>query len=281
MTDNLDPGYDDQKVNVVFTRLDLEIPAVENPRGWVEAMRLMRLAHARSGVIAENVLRGGPIEFFDGPWQIVDNEFRGTPPGTFSHGFLTGHDVHDLLVRGNRLVRPAAQRQDLAVPGPDRLPARRIASSDNTIEGIGARDDDTIPWMNEPEIILTEAYSLRYEGKVCALSPDGKVLQIGGAPWDTDPDRRRRLDPVRTGRRASGDASSRPSIATTVLVDEPIPRGNGDRLDLAGVRRRAVSRGTGSTSAAASARTASCWPATISARGWSTTTCWAAAWPSG
>ena len=89
MTDNLDPGYDEPKVNVVFTRLDLESPAVENPAGWIEAVRLMRLVHAQSGVIAENVLRGGTIEFFDGPWQIVDNVFRGTPPGTFSHGFLT------------------------------------------------------------------------------------------------------------------------------------------------------------------------------------------------
>ena len=106
MTDNFDPGYDDLKFNVVFTKLDVENPAVNNPGTWSEAVRLLRLCHARSGVIAGNVLRGGPIEFFDGPWQIVNNTFRGTVPGTFSHGFLTGHGVHDVLVRGNRLSSP-------------------------------------------------------------------------------------------------------------------------------------------------------------------------------
>src|SRR5262249_30639242 len=38
---------------------------------------------------------------------------------------------------------------------------------------------DTIPWMNEPEVILTENYWLDYEGKVLGLSADGKVLRIG------------------------------------------------------------------------------------------------------
>ena len=69
MTDNFDPGYDDQKFNVVFTKLDVENPSVENPATWSEAVRLLQLCHARSGMIAGNVLRGGPIEFFDGPWE--------------------------------------------------------------------------------------------------------------------------------------------------------------------------------------------------------------------
>ena len=65
-----------------FKRLDLEIPAAANPAGWVDSLRLMRLYRAKSGVIEINVLRGGMIEFFEGPWRIVDNDFRGTPPGT-------------------------------------------------------------------------------------------------------------------------------------------------------------------------------------------------------
>ena len=46
------------------------------------------------------------------------------------------------------------------------------------IENLGFRDDDTIPSSNEPEIILTEAYHLTYEGKVAAVSPDGRLLRI-------------------------------------------------------------------------------------------------------
>ncbi len=45
--------------------------------------------------------------------------------------------------------------------------------------GLESRDDDTIPWSNEPEIILTEAYHVRYEGKVMALSADGRLIRTG------------------------------------------------------------------------------------------------------
>ena len=47
MADNFDPGYDEQKFNVVFTKLDVENPAVENPGTWSEAIRLLRLCHAQ------------------------------------------------------------------------------------------------------------------------------------------------------------------------------------------------------------------------------------------
>ena len=103
VTDNFDREHNNElKANIVFTRLDLEGPPVEKTEGWVEAVRLMRLIPARNGVIAENILRGGPIEFFGGPWRVDDNDFHGTQPGTYSHGVFTAHDPHDLLVRGNR-----------------------------------------------------------------------------------------------------------------------------------------------------------------------------------
>ena len=62
------------RVNVAFTHLDLEIPPIENKKGWVEAVRLMRLIGATSGVIAGNVLRGGTIEFFE--WAVADRRQR-------------------------------------------------------------------------------------------------------------------------------------------------------------------------------------------------------------
>jgi hypothetical protein len=182
MTDNSEPGYSDLKSQVVFKKLDLEIPPADDPSKWIEAVRLYRLVGASSGAIIGNRLRGGPIEFFHGPWQIVDNEFRGTPPGTYSHGFVTGHFTHDLLIRGNRLSSPPPSGKTwrfLVLTGSSLLD--RIER--NVVEGVGARDDDTIPWSNEPEIILTEGYSLKYEGKVLATSADGKVLRIGRPQW--------------------------------------------------------------------------------------------------
>lgn len=175
-TDNRDQGHNDLKVNITLTRLDLEGPAAEDPSKWVEAVRLVRLTNARGGNITGNILRGGPIEFFDGPWRIVNNDYRGTPPGTYSHGVFGGHDTYDLLVQGNRAkpVEPEGKSWRFLV-------LTRTGSNDrvedNTIEDIGARDEDTIPWSNEPEVIITEAYKLTYEGKLAALSQDGTLLR--------------------------------------------------------------------------------------------------------
>jgi hypothetical protein len=178
LTDSFEPGYNDLKSNVVFRNLDLEVPPADDPSKWVEALRLYRLVGASSGAVVGNRLRGGSIEFFHGPWQILDNEFQGTPPGTISHSVVVGHFTHDLLIRGNRLSSPPPSGKTwrfLVLTGSSLFD--RVER--NVIEGVGARDDDTIPWSNEPEIILTEGYTLKYEGNVLAASADGKVLRVG------------------------------------------------------------------------------------------------------
>jgi hypothetical protein len=223
MTHSLEPGYDIPKHNVVFTRLDLENPPAANQSGWVEAVRLMRLAAAKSGVIAGNTLRGGPIEFFEGPWRIVDNEFHGTVPGTFSHGVFEAHGPHDLLVRGNR----ARDR------GPSGKTWRFMVLSwqgygdvieHNLIEGLGAVESDTIPWSNEPEIILTEAYHINYEGTVMDLSDDGRLLRIGQP--QSIPARAGQVVSLLQGPAAGEWRRIVQTIdATTYLVDRPIPKG--------------------------------------------------------
>ena len=76
---------------------------VENRGGWVEAVRLMRLIRAKSGVIAGNILRGGPDRVLrTGPGGSSTTTFGARLPGTFSHGVFEGHGTHDLLIRGNR-----------------------------------------------------------------------------------------------------------------------------------------------------------------------------------
>jgi hypothetical protein len=223
MTDNLDPDQDEFKPNIVLTHLDLEIPPVENRGTWGAALRLMRLLRAESGVIANNVLRGGEVEFFNGPWRVVDNDYRGTPPGTASSSVFVGHGTRDLVIRGNQTHSPSPSGKTWRF-----LVLGGYSSNDviehNTIEEIGARDDDTIPWNNMPEIILTEGYRLRYEGQVMAVSADGRVLRIG----------RPQGEPVRTGDVVSilkGSAAGQwRRVAqvidpTTLLVEPALPAG--------------------------------------------------------
>jgi hypothetical protein len=222
-TDNKDQGKNDLKTNITLTRLDLEGPPAADPSKWTEAIRLVRLTNAQGGMVAGNILRGGPIVYFDGPWQFLNNDFRGTPVGTFSHGVFAGHSTHDVLIRGNRAkpVEPSGKCWRFAELT-QRGSGDRI--EDNVVEDIGARDDDTIPWSNEPEIIITESYRLTYEGKLAALSADGRLLRTG-SPQGED---------ASTGDMVSllsGPAAGQfRKIAqvidrTTYLVDAPVPKG--------------------------------------------------------
>ena len=176
-TDNLDKNPQDPKVGLVLTGLDIEAPPSADPSKWSEDPRLIRMANATSGRIVGNVLKGGLIEVLSGPWEIANNEYRGTVAGKFSHGFITTHYTHDVTVRGNRAkpVGPSGKTwRFLVMTGSgvgDRI-------EDNTSEAIGIRDDDTIPPNNEPEIFLTEAYSLHFEGKPESVSPDRRVVRI-------------------------------------------------------------------------------------------------------
>jgi hypothetical protein len=171
------------KVGLTISDLDVESPPVADPSSWVEAPRMFRLINAQSGRIANNLIKGGQIGCFGGPWEMVDNEYRGTPPGTFSHGVFAVHAAHDLIIRGNRAkpVAPAGKTWRFLVTTGY---GRHVRVVDNMIEQIGPRDDDTIPNMNAGETILTESYRLSFEGRPAAVSPDGRLICVGTPQGD-------------------------------------------------------------------------------------------------
>lgn len=180
-TDNFDANPPPAvRANLTFRRLDLESPPPTSE--WEEATRLIRLASAENGQIVENTLRGGMIEFLGGPWLIAKNRYRGCAPGTFNFGVFSGHRTHDLIVRGNDARSEGLSGKTwrflvMTVSGANDL------VSGNTIQDVGPRDDDTRQ-DNAPEIILTEAYRLRFEGKPQAVAADGRLLVIGEPQGD-------------------------------------------------------------------------------------------------
>ncbi len=176
-TDNLEPGYGQPRFGLEFTQLDIESAPVANLQGWEESPRLMRLMNAGDIHITKNRIKGGVIEFFGGPVECVDNDFRGTAPGTFSHGFIVGHNVHDLIVRGNRAqpVGPSGKVwRFLVITGS----GHHVRIEENRIQKVGPRDDDTIPWANAPEIILTESYRISFEGRLAGISNDSRIVRV-------------------------------------------------------------------------------------------------------
>jgi hypothetical protein len=225
MTPIDDNRHPDPRVGVTLTNLDLESPPAGGSQPWEDAPRLLRLINARSGRVAGNRLKGGLIEFGQGPWEIVDNVHDGTPSGTVSPSVFAGHDTHDLLLAGNS-ARPAQGAgktwRFLVLTGGganDRVER-------NVVVGIGPRDGDTIPWANAPEIVLTEAYHLHFEGRPAAVSPDGLILSLGrGQPLGY---------PARVGSVVAVLAGSQPGAwrriaqvldRVTFLLDEPLPAG--------------------------------------------------------
>jgi hypothetical protein len=176
-TDDRDNRLNVTKVGLTFTHLDVEAPPAASLTPHERAPGLFRLVTAESGRIEANRLRGGMIEFMGGPWQILDNDYRGTVPGTFADAVIAGHGTHDVVVRGNH----AEPRGDsgktwrfLVLTGT----GFRDRIEGNTVVGVGPRDDDVIPQANATEIILTESYRLKFEGHPLAVSMDGLIVQV-------------------------------------------------------------------------------------------------------
>ena len=164
--------------------------------------------------------------------------FAALSPVTFSHGVFGGHETHDLLVRGNRAtcrLGPSGKTWRFLVLTGQRGRRRRRAAT--SIEGLGSRDGDTIPWSNEPEIILTETYHVRYEGKV--MAPVGR--RAGAA--DRPAAGRVRCGPVMSSRscgpgrrRVAADRSGHRLVDVSGRASDPGRYRGG--VDFTGIRRR-------------------------------------------
>lgn len=178
-TDNRDDRpRDDEHLRhgVNLVGLDLEAPPAATE--WEEAAQLVRFRSIGSGRVERCKLKGGTVHLGGGPWTVVDNEYLGTRPNTYSHGVFALLYPHDLTLARNRAhdIGPSGKTWRFLVL------AQRGANDrvvDNVVDGgIGPRQDDPHPHQNAPELILTEAYRLHYEGKPAGISPDGRVLAI-------------------------------------------------------------------------------------------------------
>lgn len=183
-TDNHDDGFHDPKAGIELVGLDLESPPPSRADGREEAVALARLVRSSGGRIERCTLRGGVIRFTKGPWAIVDNFHRGTAPGSFTWAVFSCFNSHDLIVRGNqtRADGPSGKTWRFLV---QTVGGFHDLVEENTIEGIGPRDVDTHT-ENAPEIILTEAYRIHFEGKPSAVSSDRRIVRIPG-PQGDDP----------------------------------------------------------------------------------------------
>ncbi len=221
LTDNHDPSPGDFKTDINLRKLDIEGPPATSP--WEEAPRLMRLARAVSGSIVGNTLKGGAIDLENGPWRVENNTYLGTQPNTFAFSVISIRHAHDLIVRGNT-ARPVAGTGKtwrflvMTGSGHDDL------IEENIVANIGPKDGDSAPNQNAPEIVLTEAYSLHFEGKPSAVSPDGRVLVV--PRLQGEPARTGAVVAILTGPEAGQWRKILQAMGPTAyLLDSPLPEG--------------------------------------------------------
>jgi hypothetical protein len=176
-TDEFDPPMKDPKTNVSILRLDVEGPPIPPGAPLEEAPRSIRMATATSGRIIGDRLKGGVTDVVGGPWRIEANDYRGAAPGSFAYDTFATHYSHDVTVARNRVhpVGPHGKTWRFLVKTQIGL---NDAVLENVVDGVGPRDDDSIPNPNAAETFLTEAYRLHFEGKPADLSPDGYALTV-------------------------------------------------------------------------------------------------------
>lgn len=166
-------------VHVEVRGLDLEAPVAGSD--WEEAPNCLRFLDTDSGVIEGCTLKGGPIMIFNGPWRVARNRHRGTRPKTFAGSFLSGREIREIEIVENEVrPEPASGKLYRFVVLVDR--GHRVAVRKNTVVGVGPMDDDERPHPNAPEILLTESYQIRFEGRHAGVSDDGRVLAIPEPP---------------------------------------------------------------------------------------------------
>jgi hypothetical protein len=221
-TDNQDLNHPDPKAALTLSHLDLQSPAPAST--WEQAPMLIRLATAHDGQIVNNTLKGGTTVVLNGPWLIAHNDYEGTVPGTYAASAFAGHNTHDLVLENNQaeLVGPSGKTWRflvLTISGTDDV------IQNNSVIGIGPMDSDTVPSANAPEIILTEAYSLHFEGMPAAVTRDGRIVQVPALQGN--PARAGDVVAVLSGPQAGTWRRIAQAIdAETYLLADPLPAGS-------------------------------------------------------
>src|SRR5271166_1125374 len=165
------------KVDLSFTNLNIQSPAAHT--AGEEAVHLMNFDSSDSGQIVGNTLKGGTISLWSGPWQILNNDYRGTPSNTVSYSVFFIRNEHDVSIQGNHIhsVAPAGVTYRFLLFGAsDTGRGFNDVIQNNTVDGgIGRPTTDN---SNNPDIILCEQYQPRFEGMPSAISPDGYIVQV-------------------------------------------------------------------------------------------------------
>ncbi len=220
-TDDRDNVPNDPKFRITLANLDLEGPTASS--AWENSIHSIRVVSASSGRIEGNTLKGGAVRFGGGPWKITGNTYKGTLPNTYCYEVFSARYVHDLTLVGNKAGDEGPSGKAWRFLVLSQRGANDLIKDNVVGGGIGPREDDSTQHSNTPEVMLTEAYRLHFEGKPAAISTDGRVVVIpqpqGGEAGTGDA-----LAILSGPQAGQWRTISQPIGPRTYLLDEPIAR---------------------------------------------------------
>lgn len=214
-------------VNLVVREMEIrtsELPPLEDRSKPHGVPNIIRAGRILCGQITANTFLGGTIDVVHGPWVVSDNLHLGAPAGGMTWDAFAGHYLHDLTMEGNRLHADESAGKIWRFLVLTQYSSNAIVRG-NDVRGVGMRDNDPMPNPNAPEIFLTEAYRLHYEGKPVHRSADGHVMQIPVLMWGAA--RPGSVVAILDGEHAGKwYRIAQPIDAITFLMDEPMPAGD-------------------------------------------------------
>lgn len=213
-------------VNLTIQNMDIEgseVGEIEDPGKPEWIPNLIRTGRILNGKIIGNTFRGGTIDVTHGPWVISDNVHLGAHAGGVTWDAFATHYSWDVTMERNQIRADETPGKLWRFLVLTQWSAKSVVR-DNDVRGVGKRDNDPMPNPNAPEILLTEAYRLHYEGDIGSIQSGGYVAQIPFVMWGEP--RAGAVVAILDGEHAGKwYRIAQPIDTNTFLMDEPMPQG--------------------------------------------------------
>jgi len=139
-----------------------------------------------SGTIEACTFQGGSVALSGGPWTVVGNTVLGAVADTYSVGAFPFADAHDVLVQDNTVTQSAANGTELRLVNFANSGYNDVVE-DNSFGGNAGTSGSDFNYnsgtgqfggLNDPEVMLEENNGLIFEGRLGAVSTDGRLISL-------------------------------------------------------------------------------------------------------
>ena len=140
------------------------------------------------GTISNSTFQGGPINLLGGPWTITGNTVLGAVTGTYSTAAFGLGGAHDSMIQGNQVIQSAINGTEFRLINFAGSGYNNTVQSNSFGGGAGATGNDVrydsglkqFVGLNDPEVMLEESNAVLFEGRLGAVSTDGRVIVLPG-----------------------------------------------------------------------------------------------------